>query len=399
MIWKKKKFLVVLFILLASLLLPVSVSSASVSYFDFEISPENPVRGDLVKIEGRASPFERVPIRISFEEDLNVVDGRYEWRVSSIQIPTGENRFTVRARDVNRLDLAVRLGFLWITRSADAVDGIATISQSNVPGGTYDLRISGKSDSSTVRIKVEAEVVITADETGVFRYTYNTSPIPAGEFVVSVGEITKTVELLERGFTPAPTPTPTPIPRPAETTPTPTPTPTTPPAENLTYPSLTFGVDRDAYSLGEPVVITITNIGNTTVSLPNAAPWYVEKTETKAVVYSPISAQVITLLEPGQSLSWTWNQRTDAGEKVQPGIYRIGIRWNSRISYTQKFEILSIPALTPTPPTPHRPDPRPSPVPDPVPAPRPWWEIPGFYLVFAIAGLLAVAYLVLRKRN
>lgn len=203
--WKKISFFSVLFILLASLILPVSLSSASVSYF--EISPENPVQGDIVTIEGKASASERVPIKLSFEDDLSVMDGKYEWRLSSVQIPEGENRFTVTATNVNKLNVALRI-FIWITRSADAENGIATISQSNVPRGSYDAKISGKSDSNIVRIKVEAEAFLNADATGDFEYSYDTSPIPAGEFVVTVGGITKTVELLETESTSTPTPTP-----------------------------------------------------------------------------------------------------------------------------------------------------------------------------------------------
>lgn len=55
------------------------------------------------------------------------------------------------------------------------------------------------------------------------------------------------------------------------------------------------------------------------------------------------------------------------------------------------------PTLTPTPsPTP---SPSPSPAPTPTPTPKSWWKIPGFEAVFAIAGLLAVAYLVLRRKK
>lgn len=211
--WKKISFVSVLFILLASLLLSVSLSSASVSYF--EISPENPVKGDIVTIEGKASPSEVVPVKLSFEEDLSVVNGKYEWRLSSVEIPKDENRFTVTATNVNNLNVALRFIFIWITRSADAENGIATISQSNVPGGTYNAKVSGKSDSDEVSIKVDAEAFLNADATGDFEYTYDTSSIPAGEFVVTVKGITKTVELLETEPTPTPTPTLEPTPTPS----------------------------------------------------------------------------------------------------------------------------------------------------------------------------------------
>jgi len=103
--WRKIILFSVLFILLTS----ISVTSASVSYF--EISPENPVKGDIVEIEGKASPSEQVPIKLSFEEDLNVVKGKYEWELSSVEIPKGENRFTVTATNVNNLNVALKIFF------------------------------------------------------------------------------------------------------------------------------------------------------------------------------------------------------------------------------------------------------------------------------------------------
>ena len=41
----------------------------------------------------------------------------------------------------------------------------------------------------------------------------------------------------------------------------------------------------------------------------------------------------------------------------------------------------------------------PTPIPSPSASPSKRWIIPGFDAVFAIAGLLAVAYLVLRERG
>jgi len=62
----------------------------------------------------------------------------------------------------------------WITLSKDARNGIATISQS-VPVGTYDVVIHGRSDQSSVKLRITATGYITADENGKFNYTYDTS--------------------------------------------------------------------------------------------------------------------------------------------------------------------------------------------------------------------------------
>ena len=55
------------------------------------------------------------------------------------------------------------------------------------------------------------------------------------------------------------------------------------------------------------------------------------------------------------------------------------------------------PILTPTPPLPGTPTPTPTLTPTPSPSPSP--TPPGFEAIFAVAGLLAIAYLVLRRRK
>lgn len=57
--------------------------------------------------------------------------------------------------------------------------------------------IHGKSSQSVVRLKITATGYIKADEGGKFSYSYKISSIPPGEFVVSVGGITKVVALAE----------------------------------------------------------------------------------------------------------------------------------------------------------------------------------------------------------
>jgi len=58
------------------------------------------------------------------------------------------------------------------------------------------------------------------------------------------------------------------------------------------------------------------------------------------------------------------------------------------------------PTIAPTPtPTPTLPTPMPTPTPTPTITPTPTPKEPGFEAVFAIAGLLAVAYLVLRRER
>jgi hypothetical protein len=84
---------------------------------------------------------------------------------------------------------------LWITKTAEAKDGVATVSQAGVPPGTYKIRIDGKSDAPSVKLKITAFQEIEVDSEGSFSYTYDTKSMPSGGFEVNVGGIAKQVEL------------------------------------------------------------------------------------------------------------------------------------------------------------------------------------------------------------
>ncbi|HEY9206245.1 MAG TPA: hypothetical protein VIO58_10030 [Candidatus Methanoperedens sp.] len=111
-------------------------------------------------------------------------------------------------------------------------------------------------------------------------------------------------------------------------------------------PAVSFSTDKSAYNQGELVTFTITNDGTETIDLPNSAPWRVENAKTVERVFTPIALDVITPLDPGQSMSWTWDQSNDEGKQVPAGTYRGGIRSSIGENFTQEFEIL--PVSTPT---------------------------------------------------
>ncbi|HJH26544.1 MAG TPA: hypothetical protein C5S37_07150 [Methanophagales archaeon] len=67
-----------------------------------------------------------------------------------------------------------------------------------------------------------------------------------------------------------------------------------------------------------------------------------------------------------------------------------------KVTPTSTVVITRTPIMTPMPETMPVLTPTPSPI--ETPTPKPWWKIPGFEVVFAILALLAVAYL-LRKRK
>lgn len=414
---KKITLFSLFFVLVAALLVSTLIPISSASVSDFEITPENPVKGDIVKIAGTASADEQVPIELSFEEDLSVASGKYEWLLPSLEIPKGENRFTVTATNVKTLNVALEIFFWYYTRVTDADEnGFAIISQSNVPGGDRDAKISGKSvsESGTVKIKVEAKVYLTADANGDFEYSYDTSPIPLGEFKVKVGDgSARTIELLETRPTSTPTPTPTPTPTSTPTlpasgsggssggggggggasltiTPTPTPTPT---------PTITDSND-----------VTVTpSLTSAPMQSPNQSP---TPTSMITPTVTPMADFSITVdpthvnVKPGDSITFKITM-TPIGDFDAPIELNLSIkapRYNKTYSLPTQYPpfpktytyILNIPenaahctvegTVTATGCGKTH-------------AGVVTVKIPGFEAVFAIAVLLAVAYLVLRKKK
>lgn len=159
------------------------------------LSPENPVVGDTVEIKGGADPEEEIDVLVSFDREVQVSDGRYEYLLEDVKIPGGfDNRFTVQAKGADDLNVRVKM-ILWLTKSAQASGGTATVSQSRVPPGTYRIKIDGDASGSSVGLKITAVQQIKADSEGKFLYTYSTKSMPAGNFEVELGGYSEQVTL------------------------------------------------------------------------------------------------------------------------------------------------------------------------------------------------------------
>lgn len=119
-------------------LLFLSVCPALCSVTSVSVYPEKPVRGDMLTVDVKATPGEEVNVQIRFKKELQVSGGKYFLELKGVEVPQRPNSFTVKATNVNNLVLAVRIG-IWISVSKEAVNGVATISQSGVIQGRYDI--------------------------------------------------------------------------------------------------------------------------------------------------------------------------------------------------------------------------------------------------------------------
>ncbi|MFU8653408.1 hypothetical protein [Methanotorris formicicus] len=172
---------------------------------DIQISPSNPKVGDTVVLTGTANPNEAINCQAWFEVNPIISPPYYGYLMNSVEIPSSPNNFKVVAENVNKVYVSVKMG-IWITKSATAnSDGVAIVSQSNVPVGTYDIKIGGtiKDPSKPVKLKIIASTTIKADENGNFKYSYKANNIPEGTVVhLNIGGVSK--DVLIEGDIPTP---------------------------------------------------------------------------------------------------------------------------------------------------------------------------------------------------
>ena len=88
-------------------------------------------------------------------------------------------------------------------------------------------------------------------------------------------------------------------------------------------PSLTIIPEKINYNLGESVHIRIINSGTVPLSFSDAS-YGLKITRLDGIlVYSPISAQVISKLEPKEEKTFVWDQTKNDGTKTYQGRYKI----------------------------------------------------------------------------
>jgi flagellar hook assembly protein FlgD len=84
---------------------------------------------------------------------------------------------------------------------------------------------------------------------------------------------------------------------------------------------LVITTNEARYRIGEPVTVTVKNIGDETLTFPNSAAGLKIQNMITGQIYSVAAAQVMTELGPGASRMITWNQEDDNGNSVPTGDY------------------------------------------------------------------------------
>jgi len=197
---KKSKNLLKLLLCLLFTSVIFAIAATPAAAVSWKISPEDPVVGDVLEISGTASPGEEVSILVTFEKEVPVNGWKYKYKINKVKIANFDNSFSVRAENVENLDIKVKK-LIWLKKSSKANgNGVAVVSQSRVPTGNYMLSIEGEAEDgvSSVDLKITSMRKIKADEDGKFSYTYDTDSVPAGDFEVTVGGSSETITLQDK---------------------------------------------------------------------------------------------------------------------------------------------------------------------------------------------------------
>jgi len=227
------------------LLILVTITITSAEVTELNVNPQVVDPGDTISISGKASPpNEEVWLKSSFAISLSVSDGKYSREFIGIEFPEGEKEFSVTGENVKNIRVSLSPVFLQtieypLEGPLNATDGIAQLSVS-FPAEIYgvEMDIHGKKDvkvygdaadgATSVNLTTGMSIKVTTDSNGDFTLDINTEGVPLGEFLITGGEIKKTIRIGSAESTPTPIPT-----LPSVITPAPSPTLTPPGFETI----------------------------------------------------------------------------------------------------------------------------------------------------------------------
>jgi hypothetical protein len=89
---------------------------------------------------------------------------------------------------------------------------------------------------------------------------------------------------------------------------------------------LELRTNKDTFEPGETIIITVKNNGRQPLTFPDAALGLMIANVETNETFSFIAAQVLTLLQPGQSKSIKWDQRGLDGIQVKEGEYGVSVK-------------------------------------------------------------------------
>lgn len=107
-------------------------------------------------------------------------------------------------------------------------------------------------------------------------------------------------------------------------------------------PSLTIIPEKITYRIGEPVHIRIINSGSVPLTFSDSSYGLKILGLDGTVIYSPVSAQAISTLNPKEEKTFVWDQTKTDGSKIFEGRYQIVSSTSGTSTALQKSVTINI---------------------------------------------------------
>ena len=90
--------------------------------------------------------------------------------------------------------------------------------------------------------------------------------------------------------------------------------------------SISIVTEKSDFKKGEEIVIRIVNSGTVPLTFSDASYGLRITGLSGILMYTPVSVQVISNLEPGDEISFSWNQIKNDGDTALEGLYKISVK-------------------------------------------------------------------------
>jgi len=90
--------------------------------------------------------------------------------------------------------------------------------------------------------------------------------------------------------------------------------------------SVSVVTEKSDFKKGEEIKIQIVNSGTAPLTFSDASYGLRITGLSGILMYAPVSAQVISNLEPGDEISFSWNQIKNDGDTALEGLYKISVK-------------------------------------------------------------------------
>jgi len=107
----------------------------------------------------------------------------------------------------------------------------------------------------------------------------------------------------------------------------------------LQGPSLSILTEKTDFKKGETITIRIINSGSVPLTFSDASYGLKISGLDGTLLYSPVSAQVISVLEPKEEKSFEWDQIKNDGDSILEGTYKISSSGMDNLEKTIKKSI------------------------------------------------------------